>query len=124
MNTTKRILGAIGLTIIGLTAGNLVGLVLVSIWGWEGLSYEKPGGVALAAVQSLMGVLIVQYAIERFYDEKLARKAILIAGIAMLAIMLVSILALSIYIDFSQVLKWNTLAGLAYAAVLIFSSKK
>lgn len=41
-----------------LLIGNLLGFVVTSVWGWENLEYEKPGGVALAAIQGAVGAFI------------------------------------------------------------------
>ena len=57
------------LSAAALFAGNLLGLILTSIWGWSNLEYDRPGGVALSVLQGVVGVLLALYGSEKFFGR-------------------------------------------------------
>ena len=124
MTYIKRGFGAFGLIILSIVVGNLLGTILTAVWGWQGLSYDKPGGVALAAIQGILGGALIIWSIEKFFDRELAETAFKMTAYSFaLLIIVFAVAAISMNMTFSILIKWNTLATLASFAGMIYGSK-
>lgn len=103
------------LSAAALFAGNLLGFILTSIWGWSNLEYDRPGGVALSALQGAIGVFLALYGSEKFfgkarYADFWMRAFVWLASGVMVAMLLITAFAGR---DITQFLDWRLASFIA-----------
>jgi hypothetical protein len=103
------------LSAAALFVGNLLGFILTSIWGWSNLEYDRPGGVALSALQGAIGVFLALYGSEKFfgkarYTDFWMRAFVWLASGIMAAMLLITAFAGG---DVGQFLDWRLASFIA-----------
>ena len=108
---------AFPLMLLGLALANGLGMVLASISGWESIEIGRPGGVAVAFIQGLVGALIAAACGSRLFKrpEPVDFWLKVFVGLALLLIAVA--LVVTLYRgNVRLLLTWSTGAALAGVA--------
>jgi hypothetical protein len=102
-----------------LILGNLLGYVLTSIWGWANLDYDRPGGVALSAVQAVVGAMLAYAASAKlFHSPDVADLWMKFTVWLLSGLYVAFIIIFFLTRQYELVFKWNTAATAAYLIAL------
>lgn len=113
-----RYVGGFFVTVAAIALGNLLAVILTSIWDWQNLDNGKPGGVALAAVQGVVGAVLAGTACEKWLSMQVALFWLKIYAI-IVATVFVVLLAVSIYKGRVDVLFiWSILSAVVYVSAI------
>lgn len=107
------------ISIAGIFAGNVLGWIITSIWGWKNLAYEMPAGSALAAIQGAAGAYVCLLASHHWldsarYSDFWLRGFVWLASGLFIVIGILAVLAGRS----DQLLAWKTLATFANIGAL------
>ena len=112
-STPRDLVLGLFLTCASLFLGNLLGLIVSDVWGWEIATYDRPSGVALAAVQGALGAFLALFACERWSTFR-AGKLWLLVAIGGLSLIQIGLLGATLWThQLEMFLSWKTLAAVA-----------
>ena len=105
---------ALPLMLFALAIGNLLGLVMASTAGWENLDLDRPGGVALAALQGLVGSFLAVYSGHQLFKTHEPILFWLKAFVSFAAVLLCVLIILALAKDrLGELMTWKTASGIA-----------
>jgi hypothetical protein len=115
----KRI-AALPLVVMALIVGNVLGIILITLSGYNALDYEEPGGALLGAAQGWVGAYLAFFGCQHFLKDHryasmwLAAYVILIGCAILFGFFIYWLEGRSL----STAESWQTVSGIANAAVI------
>jgi O-antigen/teichoic acid export membrane protein len=108
---------ALPLVLLGIALGNLLGVVLASVSGWQSIEIGRPGGVAVGFVQGVVGAIAAAACGNRLFKRVEPVDFWLKVFVGLAALLIAVALIVSLYRgNHGALLTWSIGAGVAGVA--------